>query len=75
MSCGVGHRCSLGLVLWLWRAAAAPIRPLTWDRLVVAKGEGKVSGIDCDLGVKRCNLVYLERIDNKVLLYGIVKCI
>ena len=32
VSCGVGHRCSLDLVL-LWRrpAATAPIRRLTWE--------------------------------------------
>ena len=34
VSCGVGRRCSLDLVLlWLWHrlAAAAPIRPLAWE--------------------------------------------
>ena len=34
MSCGVGHRCSLDLVLlWLWcrPAARAPIYPLAWE--------------------------------------------
>ena len=34
MSCGVGHRRGLDLVLlWLWRrpAATAPIRPLGWE--------------------------------------------
>ena len=34
MSCGVGHRCGLDLVLlWLWHrsAAVAPIRPLIWE--------------------------------------------
>ena len=34
MSCGVGHRRGLDLVLlWLWRrpAATAPIRPLAWE--------------------------------------------
>ena len=34
VSCGVGHRRSLDLVLlWLWRrpAAIAPIRPLAWE--------------------------------------------
>ena len=32
MSCGVGHRCGLDLVLWLWRrpVAIAPIGPLAW---------------------------------------------
>ena len=34
MSCGVGRRCDLDLVLqWLWRrpASLAPVRPLAWD--------------------------------------------
>ena len=34
MSCGVGHRCGLDLVLlWLWcgLAAVAPIRLLAWE--------------------------------------------
>jgi len=34
MSCGAGHRQSLGLVLlWLWHrpAAIAPIRALAWE--------------------------------------------
>ena len=33
MSCGVGHRCDLDLMLlWLWRrlATGAPIEPLAW---------------------------------------------
>ena len=32
-SYGVGHRCSLDLVLWLWcrLAAAALIQPLAWE--------------------------------------------
>ena len=34
VSCGVGRRCGLDLVLlWLWHrlAATAPIRPLDWE--------------------------------------------
>ena len=34
MSCGVGHRHGLDLMLlWLWRrpAAVAPIEPLAWE--------------------------------------------
>ena len=34
MSCGVGRKCSLDLVLlWLWRRpmAIAPIRTLAWE--------------------------------------------
>ena len=37
MSCGVGHRCSLDpTLLWLWLAAAAPVRPLAWELPYVA---------------------------------------
>ena len=35
MSCGVGYRRGLDLVLlWLWHrpATVAPIRPLAWER-------------------------------------------
>ena len=35
MSCGVGHRQGLDLVLmWMWHrlAAVAPIQPLAWER-------------------------------------------
>ena len=34
VSCGVGHRCALGLeFLWLWHrlAAVTLIRPLAWE--------------------------------------------
>ena len=34
MSCGVGHKCGLVLVLqWLWHrpSATAPIEPLAWE--------------------------------------------
>ena len=32
MSCGVGHRCGSNLMLlWLWPAAIALIRPLAWE--------------------------------------------
>ena len=36
MSCGVGRRCSLDLVLpWLWcrPAAIVPVQPLAWELL------------------------------------------
>ena len=34
MSCGVGRRGSLDLMLlWLWLAAAALIQPLAWESL------------------------------------------
>ena len=38
-------------------------------RLVVAKVEG-LGKDDCKCGVSRCKLVYVRRINNKVLLYG-----
>ena len=32
VSCGIGRRCGLDLVLlWLWLAAVASIRPLAWE--------------------------------------------
>ena len=32
VSCGIGRRCGLDLVLlWLWLAAIASIRPLAWE--------------------------------------------
>ena len=40
------------------------------NRLVVAKGEGVGSGMDWELGVSRCKLLYLEWISNEVLLYS-----
>ena len=38
------------------------------NRLVVAKGEGRGSGMDQELGVNRCKLVHLEWISNEMLL-------
>ena len=40
------------------------------NRLVVAKGEGDGRGLDGEFGISRCKLVYIEWIDNKVLLYS-----
>ena len=40
------------------------------NRLVVAKGEGKESGIDWKFGVSRCKLLHLEWISNEVLGYS-----
>ena len=32
MSCGVGCKCALDpILLWLWLAVVAPIRPLAWE--------------------------------------------
>ena len=45
------------------------------NRLVVAKGEGSGGGIDWELGISRCKLVYVEWINNKVLLYSTGNCI
>ena len=40
----------------------------TENRLVVAKGKGDEGGMDWEFGVSRCKLVYIEWINNKVLL-------
>ena len=40
------------------------------NRLVVAKGEGVGRGMDWEVGVSRCKLLYIEWINNKVLLYS-----
>ena len=40
------------------------------NRLTDAKGEWGVSGIDWELGVSRCKLLYLGWISNEVLLYS-----
>ena len=45
------------------------------NRLVVAKGQGRGSGIDRDLGVSRCKLLHLEWISNEVLLYSTGNCV
>ena len=39
--------------------------------LVVAKGMGFQGGMDSELGVSRCKLLYTEWINNKVLPYSI----
>ena len=40
------------------------------NRLVVAKGEGIGGGMEWEAGVSRCNLLYIEWINNKALLYS-----
>ena len=40
------------------------------NRLVVAKGERIWEGMEWEVGVSRCNLLYMEWINNKVLLYS-----
>ena len=37
---------------------------------MIAKGEGTGVGIEQEVGVSRCKLVYIECINNKVLLYS-----
>ena len=37
---------------------------------MVAKGEGVGGGMDWEVGVSRCKLLYTERINNKVLPYN-----
>ena len=38
------------------------------NKLVVAKGEGVGGRMEWEAGVRRCKLLYMERITNKVLL-------
>ena len=40
------------------------------NRLVVARGEGVGGGMEWEVGVSRCKLLYIEWINNKVLLYS-----
>ena len=40
------------------------------NRLVVAKGEGGGGGTEWEFGVSRFTLLYIEWINNKVLLYS-----
>ena len=37
---------------------------------MVAKGEGYEGGKDWGFGISRCKLLYVERVNNKVLLYS-----
>ena len=45
------------------------------DRRVVAKGVEGGRGMDWEFGISRCKLVYIEWINNKVLLYSTGKYI
>ena len=38
------------------------------NRLVVTKGEGVGGGMEWEFGISRCKLLYIEWINNKVLL-------
>ena len=38
------------------------------NRLVFAKGEGFAGGMEWEVGVSRCKLLYIEWVKNKVLL-------
>ena len=40
------------------------------NRLVFAKGEGRVRGMDWEFGISRRKLLYTEQLNNEVLLYG-----
>ena len=40
------------------------------NRIVVAKEEGNGGEIDWEFGISRCKLLYIERINSKVLLYS-----
>ena len=45
------------------------------NRLVIAKGEGVGEGMEWEVRVSRCKLLYMEWINNKVLLYSTGNCI
>ena len=40
------------------------------ENRLVAKGEGVGGGMDWEFGISRCKLLYIEWINNKVLLYS-----
>ena len=40
------------------------------NRHVVTKGDGDGGGMEWEFGVSRCQLLYIEYINNKVLLYS-----
>ena len=40
------------------------------NRLVVAKGEAGGRGMNWEFGISRCKLVYIDWLNNKVLLYS-----
>ena len=40
------------------------------NKLTVAKAEGGGGGMDWEFGISRCKLLYIEWINNKVLLYS-----
>ena len=45
------------------------------NRLVIAKAEGGGRGKTWKFGISRCKLVYIEWINNKLLLYSTGNCI
>ena len=45
------------------------------NRLMVAKGDRVVGGMEWEVEVNRCKLLYTEWINNKVLLYSIENCV
>ena len=45
------------------------------NRLVVAKGDRGGGGMECEIGVSRCKLLYIEWINKNVLLYSTENCI
>ena len=42
----------------------------TETHLWLPKGRGGGGGMECEFGISRCKLVYIEWIKNKVLLYS-----
>ena len=45
------------------------------NRLVVAKGEGEGSEMDCGFGVNRCKLLHFKWMGNGALLHSTANCV
>ena len=61
-------------MMWVWPLKKVRLTD-TENRLVVAKGDGKGSGMDWEFWVSRCKLLHLELISNEVLVYNTGNCI
>ena len=74
MSCGVGCRHILDLVLlWHRLAAAAPVRPLAWELIYVAlggpkKNDNKFCGSHCGSASQGADSVSIQWVKDLVLL-------
>ena len=71
MSCGIGRRCSLDLVLlWLWHrpaVAAAPVGPLAWELpyaagVALKRKKKKSRGRSSRANAANCGCLWLPRV-------------